>query len=200
MKIHTTLQTQFKHYCGVIVGTLLLLLTTNINAKDTTMDKIYDFKVKTIQGEETTLAQYKGKVLLIVNVASKCGYTPQYDGLETLYTKYKNKGLVVLGFPCNQFGSQEPGSETEIQNFCRVNFGVTFPMFSKINVNGEETHPLYRYLKSEQTGILGTEAIKWNFTKFLVDKEGNVVERFGSSTKPSELKDKIEAITKIDLK
>lgn len=196
MKIHTTLETQFKHYCGVIVGTLLLLLTTNINAKDTTMDKIYDFKVKTIQGEETTLAEYKGKVLLIVNVASKCGYTPQYDGLETLYTQYKNKGLVVLGFPCNQFGSQEPGSETEIQNFCRVNFGVTFPMFSKINVNGEETHPLYRYLKSEQTGILGTEAIKWNFTKFLVDREGNVVERFGSSTKPSELKDKIERLLK----
>ncbi|MGB5506856.1 MAG: glutathione peroxidase [Sulfurovum sp.] len=160
------------------------------------MDKIYDFKVKTIQGEETTLAEYKGKVLLIVNVASKCGYTSQYDGLETLYTQYKNKGLVVLGFPCNQFGSQEPGSETEIQNFCRVNFGVTFPMFSKINVNGEETHPLYRYLKSEQTGILGTEAIKWNFTKFLVDREGNVVERFGSSTKPSELKDKIERLLK----
>lgn len=196
MKIHTTLKTQFKHYCGVIVGTLLLLLTTNINAKDTTMDKIYDFKVKTIQGEETTLAEYKGKVLLIVNVASKCGYTTQYEGLETLYTQYKNKGLVVLGFPCNQFGSQEPGSETEIQNFCRVNFGVTFPMFSKINVNGEETHPLYRYLKSEQTGILGTEAIKWNFTKFLVDREGNVVERFGSSTKPSELKDKIERLLK----
>jgi glutathione peroxidase len=127
-----------------MVGTLLLLLTTNINAKDTTMDKIYDFKVKTIKGEETTLAAYKGKVLLIVNVASKCGYTSQYDGLETLYTQYKSKGLVVLGFPCNQFGSQEPGSEAEIQNFCRVNFGVTFPMFSKINVNGEETHPLYR--------------------------------------------------------
>jgi len=196
MKIHTTLHTQFKHYCGAIVGTLLLLLTTNINAKDTTMDKIYDFKVKTIQGEETTLAQYKGKVMLIVNVASKCGYTPQYDGLETLYKKYKDKGLMVLGFPCNQFGSQEPGSEKEIQNFCRVNFGVTFPMFSKINVNGEETHPLYRYLKSEQSGILGTEAIKWNFTKFLVDKEGNVVERFGSSTKPSELEDKIEALLK----
>ena len=196
MKIHTTLETHFRHYCGVMVGTLLLLLTTNINAKDTTMDKIYDFKVKTIQGEETTLAQYKGKVMLIVNVASKCGYTPQYDGLETLYKKYKDKGLMVLGFPCNQFGSQEPGSEKEIQNFCRVNFGVTFPMFSKINVNGEETHPLYRYLKSEQSGILGTEAIKWNFTKFLVDKEGNVVERFGSSTKPSELEDKIEALLK----
>jgi glutathione peroxidase len=196
MKIHTTLKTQFKHYCGGIVGTLLLLLTTNIYAKDTTMDKIYDFKVKTIQGEETTLAEYKGKVLLIVNVASKCGYTPQYDGLEILYKKYKDKGLVVLGFPCNQFGSQEPGSETEIHNFCRVNFGVTFPMFSKINVNGADTHLLYRYLKSEQTGILGTEAIKWNFTKFLIDKEGNVVERFGSSTTPSELEDKVEQLLK----
>ena len=178
------------------IFSLLLILSLNTLAKDVQMKTIYDFKVKTIQGEETTLEQYKGKVMLIVNVASKCGYTPQYDGLETLYKKYKDNGLMVLGFPCNQFGSQEPGSEKEIQNFCRVNFGVTFPMFSKINVNGEETHPLYRYLKSEQSGILGTEAIKWNFTKFLVDKEGNVVERFGSSTKPSELEDKIEALLK----
>lgn len=178
------------------IFSLLFILSLNTLAKDVQMKTIYDFKVKTIEGKETTLEQYKGKVMLIVNVASKCGYTPQYDGLETLYTKYKDKGLVVLGFPCNQFGSQEPGSETEIQSFCRVNFGVTFPMFSKINVNGEETHPLYHYLKSEQPGILGTEAIKWNFTKFLVDKEGNVIERFGSSTRPSELEDKVEQLLK----
>ena len=178
------------------IFSLLLILSLNTLAKDVQMKTIYDIKVKTINGEEITLEQYKGKVLLIVNVASKCGYTPQYDGLETLYKKYKDQGLIILGFPCNQFGSQEPGSEAEIQNFCRVNFGVTFPMFFKINVNGEETHPLYQYLKSEQPGILGTEAIKWNFTKFLVDKEGNVVERFGSSTKPISLEEKIEALLK----
>lgn len=178
------------------IFSLLLILSLNTLAKDVQMKTIYDIKVKTINGEETTLEPYKGKVMLIVNVASKCGYTPQYDGLETLYKKYMDAGLVVLGFPCNQFGSQEPGSEAEIQNFCRVNFGVTFPMFSKINVNGEETHPLYRYLKSEQPGILGTEAIKWNFTKFLVDKQGNVVERFGSSTKPKELEEKLESLLK----
>ncbi|MCO4845102.1 MAG: glutathione peroxidase [Sulfurovum sp.] len=160
------------------------------------MKTIYDFKVNTIDGKEITLEQYKGKVILIVNVASKCGYTPQYDGLEALYKKYKEQGLVVLGFPCNQFGSQEPGSEAEIQNFCRVNFGVTFPMFSKINVNGDDTHPLYRYLKSEQPGILGTETIKWNFTKFLVGKEGKVIERFGSSTKPISLEKEIETLLK----
>jgi len=158
------------------------------------MHSIYEIKVKTIDGKETTLEPYKGKVILIVNVASKCGFTRQYDGLESLYRKYKEKGLVVLGFPCNQFGSQEPGTEKEIQNFCRVNFGVTFPMYSKINVNGEETHPLYRYLKSEQPGILGTEAIKWNFTKFLIDREGNVIKRFGSSATPKEIEKDIETL------
>lgn len=179
---------------SIWLSILLICLSMNIYAQEKNMQRIYDFKVKTINGEETTLEEYKNKVLLIVNVASKCGYTSQYDGLESLYRKYKDEGLVVLGFPCNQFGSQEPGSEKEIQNFCRVNFGVTFPMFSKIKVNGEETHPLYRYLKSEQTGILGTEAIKWNFTKFLIDKEGRVMERFGSSTKPNELEEKIEKL------
>lgn len=158
------------------------------------MQNIYDFNLKTIDGKETTLAPYKGKVMLIVNVASKCGYTSQYDGLQALYEKYKDKGLVVLGFPCNQFAHQEPGSEEEIQNFCRVNFGVTFPMFSKIDVNGDNTHPLYQYLKSQQPGILGTEAIKWNFTKFLVDKEGKVLNRFSSSTKPKELEKEIETL------
>lgn len=175
---------------------LLLILSFNILAKDVKMKNIYDFKVKTIDGKETTLKPYKGNVILIVNVASKCGYTSQYDGLEALYKKYKDQDFVVLGFPCNQFGSQEPGTEEEIQNFCRVNFGVTFPMFSKIKVNGEDTHPLYQYLKSEQPGILGTETIKWNFTKFLVDKEGNVVKRFGSSTKPEELQKDIETLLK----
>ena len=178
------------------IFSFLLIFSLNTLAKDVQMKTIYDFKVKTINDEETTLERYKGKVLLIVNVASKCGFTPQYEGLEALYKKYKDQGLVVLGFPCNQFGSQEPGSEAEIKNFCRVNFGVTFPMFSKINVNGDDAHPLYRYLKSEQPGILGSEAIKWNFTKFLVDKEGKVVERFGSSTKPKELEEKIEALLK----
>ncbi len=178
------------------IFSLLLILSINTLAKDAPMKTIYDFKVNTIDGKETTLEQYKGKVMLIVNVASKCGYTPQYAGLETLYKKYKEQGLVVLGFPCNQFSSQEPGSEAEIQNFCRVNFGVTFPMFSKINVNGDDTHPLYHYLKSEQPGILGTETIKWNFTKFLVDKEGKVIERFGSSTKPISLEEEIESLLK----
>ncbi|HHE05822.1 MAG TPA: glutathione peroxidase [Epsilonproteobacteria bacterium] len=158
------------------------------------MKTIYDFKITTIDGKETTLAPYKGKVMLIVNVASKCGFTPQYEGLEALYEKFKDKGLVVLGFPCNQFGSQEPGTEKEIQNFCRVNFGVTFPMFSKIDVNGDNTHPLYMYLKFQQPGILGTEIIKWNFTKFLVDKNGKVVERYGSSTKPKEIEKEIEKL------
>jgi len=191
-KTHTKYNSTINN--SIWLSILLICLSMNINAQEKNMQKIYDFKVKTINGEETTLEEYKNKVLLIVNVASKCGYTSQYDGLESLYRKYKDEGLVVLGFPCNQFGSQEPGSEKEIQNFCRVNFGVTFPMFSKIKVNGEETHPLYRYLKSEQSGILGTEAIKWNFTKFLIDKEGRVVERFGSSTKPSELEEKIEKL------
>jgi len=175
---------------------LLMVLSIHTYAKDKPMNTIYDFKVKTIDGKEMTLEQYKGKVMLIVNVASKCGFTPQYDGLEALYEKYKDKGLVVLGFPCNQFGSQEPGTEAEIQKFCRVNYGVSFPMFSKINVNGDDTHPLYVYLKSEQPGILGSEGIKWNFTKFLVDKSGKVVDRFGSSTSPKSLEDDIEPLLK----
>lgn len=155
---------------------------------------IYDIPVKTIKGKESTLAPYKGNVMLIVNVASKCGFTPQYEGLEKLYKTYKDEGLVVLGFPCNQFMNQEPGSEAEIQNFCQVNFGVTFPLFSKIDVNGENTHPLYTYLKSEAPGVLGSESIKWNFTKFLVDREGKVINRFGSSTTPSEIEKEIKAL------
>ncbi len=175
---------------------LLLIFTIQSIAKEPTVQSIYDFKVKTIEGRETTLEAYRGKVMLIVNVASKCGYTPQYEGLEALYKKYKEKGLVILGFPCNQFASQEPGSEKEIQNFCRVNFDVTFPLFAKIKVNGEQTHPLYQYLKTQKTGLLGTEGIKWNFTKFLVDREGKVVDRFGSSTKPKSLEKDIEKLLK----
>lgn len=179
-----------------ILLAFIVLMTLGSHAKEKSMESIYDFKVKTIQGEEITLEAYKGKVMLIVNVASKCGFTSQYDGLEALYKKYKDQGVVVLGFPCNQFGSQESGTEKEIQNFCRVNFGVTFPMFSKIKVNGDDTHPLYVHLKAEQSGILGSESIKWNFTKFLVDRTGKVVDRFGSSTKPHELEDDIEALLK----
>ncbi len=145
---------------------------------------IYDFEVKTISGEIITMNAFKNKVLLIVNVASKCGFTEQYTGLENLYQKYKDKGLVILGFPCNQFMNQEPLNEEEIKSFCSLTYGVTFPMFSKIDVNGENTHPLYKYLKEAKKGLLGSEAIKWNFTKFLVDKNGTVINRYAPATKP----------------
>ena len=152
---------------------------------------VYDFSVKTIRGETVSMAEYRGKVLLIVNVASQCGFTPQYKGLQELYEKYKDRGLVVLGFPCNQFGAQEPGTETEIAQFCETNYGVTFPMFAKIDVNGENAHPLYQFLCKEAPGILGTKAIKWNFTKFLVDREGNVIDRFASTDTPEDLENHI---------
>jgi glutathione peroxidase len=155
---------------------------------------IYDFTVKTIRGEEKSMAEYKGKVLLIVNTASKCGFTPQYKELQELYDEYKDKGFEVLGFPCNQFGHQEPGSESEIESFCQLNYGVTFPMFAKVDVNGANAHPLFVYLTEKAPGILGTKSIKWNFTKFLVDKNGNVVGRFAPQTKPSELKQEIEKL------
>ncbi len=148
---------------------------------------IYDFEVKTISGEIITMNAFKNKVLLIVNVASKCGFTEQYAGLENLYQKYKDKGLVILGFPCNQFMNQEPLNEEEIKSFCSLTYGVTFPMFSKIDVNGENTHPLYQYLKEAKKGLLGSEAIKWNFTKFLVDKNGTVINRYAPATKPESL-------------
>ena len=157
-------------------------------------DSIYDFKATLLNGEEVDLDAYRGKVLLIVNTASECGFTPQYAGLETLYQNLKSKGFVVLGFPCNQFGAQEPGDATAIEQFCQVNFGVTFPMFAKIEVNGENTHPLYAYLKHEAAGLLGTEAIKWNFTKFLVDRHGQVVERYAPATKPEDLAEAIETL------
>ncbi|MBN1838560.1 MAG: glutathione peroxidase [Campylobacterales bacterium] len=155
---------------------------------------LYDFEVTTIEGKKTTLEDYKGKVLLIVNVASKCGFTYQYEGLEKLYKTYKDKGLVVLGFPCNQFSEQEPGNEEEIKNFCSLTYDVTFPMFSKIDVNGAKAHPLYVYLKKEQSGLFGSEGIKWNFTKFLVDKHGHVVERFAPATKPESLEETIKGL------
>ena len=158
------------------------------------MTNIYDISVKTIDGTLTNLALYKGKVMLIVNVASKCGFTYQYEGLETLYRTYGDQGLVILGFPCNQFGGQEPGSEEQIMNFCHLNYGVTFPMFGKIEVNGKNAHSLYVHLKKQQPGILGSEAIKWNFTKFLVDREGHVVQRFSSSSKPASLVKEIELL------
>jgi len=148
---------------------------------------IYDFEVKTIDGTQTKLDAYRGKTLLIVNVASKCGFTSQYEGLEAMYRRHKDEGLVVLGFPCDQFGHQEPGDEQEIKTFCSTKYDVTFPMFAKVEVNGDNAHPLYEYLKSEGKGLLGTEAIKWNFTKFLVDKSGKVVKRYGSKTTPESI-------------
>lgn len=155
---------------------------------------IYDLAAKSIDGSEQSLAGYKGQVLLIVNVASKCGFTPQYKGLETLWRKYKDKGLTILGFPCDQFGHQEPGDENEIKNFCSLNYEVSFPMFAKIEVNGAGTHPIYQLLKSEAPGVLGSEGIKWNFTKFLVDKAGKVVKRYGSVDTPEKIEKDIEAL------
>ncbi|WP_090571545.1 glutathione peroxidase [Nitrosomonas sp. Nm33] len=155
---------------------------------------IYSISVKKNDGNDIVLDKYRGKVLLIVNVASECGFTPQYKGLEALYRQYKEKGLEILGFPCNQFGGQEPGNDEEIKNFCSLNYDVTFPLFAKIEVNGESAHPLYQYLKTEQKGILGTEAIKWNFTKFLVDRNGEVVKRFAPQTTPAELEKEINSL------
>ena len=153
----------------------------------------YDYKVKNISGEDVSMSEYKGKVVLIVNTASKCGFTKQYEGLEELYEKYKDQGFIILGFPCNQFGSQEPGGNAEIKNFCTSTFSVTFPMMSKIDVNGENADPLYKFLKSEQGGILGDD-IKWNFTKFLIDREGNVVDRFASQKTPKALEKEVEKL------
>lgn len=158
------------------------------------MDRtIYDFSANSLQGENIHLYQYKGKVILIVNTASECGFTPQYAGLQKLYEKHKDNGLVILGFPCNQFGSQEPGSAKEIQEFCTENYGVSFPMFEKIEVNGKNTHPIYSYLKKELPGFLGGR-IKWNFTKFLIDREGNPVKRFATATKPEKIEPAILAL------
>jgi glutathione peroxidase len=153
---------------------------------------IYDYSATTIDGIEQSLDAYRGQTLLIVNVASQCGFTPQYTGLEALYRQYRARGLVVLGFPCNQFGHQEPGTATEIRQFCTQNYAVSFPLFARIEVNGDGAHPLYRYLKQQQPGILGTEAIKWNFTKFLVDRQGVVRKRYASRDSPESLASDIE--------
>lgn len=148
---------------------------------------LYDFQAVTLEGANQALADYRGQVLLIVNVASECGFTPQYAGLEALYRQHRDKGFAVLGFPCNQFGRQEPGTSAEIRDFCTTRYEVSFPMFARIDVNGDEAHPLYRYLKQEQKGVLGTEAIKWNFTKFLVDRQGRVVKRCAPKDSPESL-------------
>jgi len=155
---------------------------------------LYDIDLTTIEGKPARMAEYRGKALLVVNVASKCGFTPQYAGLQALHDKYKDKGFAVLGFPCDQFGHQEPGSETEIAQFCERNYGVSFPMFAKTDVNGPNAHPLYQYLKSEKAGILGTEGIKWNFTKFLVGPDGVVRKRYGSNDKPETIEKDIAAL------
>jgi glutathione peroxidase len=154
-------------------------------------NSIYDFTVKSNNGEDTSLSNYKGKALLVVNTASKCGFTPQYEGLQSVYEKYKDQGLEILAFPCNQFGEQEPGNDAEIQSFCSMNYSTTFPLFSKIDVNGKNAHPLYNFLKEQAPGLLGLKDIKWNFTKFLIDKNGAVVKRYAPTTKPEEIQEDI---------
>jgi glutathione peroxidase len=158
------------------------------------MTTVYDFSAKPLSGEEIPLSNFRGKVLLIVNTASNCGFTPQYAGLEKLYRKYKDRGFEVLAFPCNQFGVQEPGDAEEIKNFCSLTYGVTFPVFAKVNVNGESAHPLFKFMKHAKRGFLATESIKWNFTKFLADRNGKVIKRFSPVTAPETLASDIEAL------
>jgi glutathione peroxidase len=155
---------------------------------------VFDFQATSLDGKPVDLAQYRGKVLLIVNTASKCGFTPQYQGLELLYRRYLDQGVEVLGFPCNQFGGQEPGTEAEIGAFCEKNYGVSFPMFAKVEVNGNDAHPLFQHLKSEAPGVLGLEAIKWNFTKFLVGRDGKVVHRYAPQTKPEDIAEDVDRL------
>src|SRR5271156_4303563 len=155
---------------------------------------VYDFQAETLDGEPAALADYRGQVLLIVNTASKCGFTPQYEGLEALYRKHKEQGFAVLGFPCNQFGAQEQGNAAEIASFCSLTYDVSFPMFGKIDVNGPAAHPLYAFLKKQKKGLLGSEGIKWNFTKFLIGRDGAVVGRFAPSTKPEALESAVESL------
>jgi glutathione peroxidase len=155
---------------------------------------VFDFQATSLDGKPVDLAQYRGKALLIVNTASKCGFTPQYQGLEAVYRELHGRGLEVLGFPCNQFGSQEPGTEEEIGAFCEKNYGVSFPMFAKVDVNGDDAHPLWKHLKGEAPGVLGLEAIKWNFTKFLIGRDGKVVKRYAPQTKPEEIAGDIERV------
>jgi glutathione peroxidase len=155
---------------------------------------VFDFSATTIDGQFLDLSAYKGKVLLIVNTASKCGFTPQYKGLQKIFEQYVERGFEVLGFPCDQFGHQEPGNEADINSFCEMNFGVSFPLFAKIDVNGKDAHPLFAHLKAEAPGLLGSEGIKWNFTKFLVDREGRVVSRYAPATSPESIARDIEAL------
>jgi glutathione peroxidase len=157
-------------------------------------NNVFDFSATGIDGKPVDLSAYKGKVLLIVNTASKCGFTPQYKGLQQLFQRYTDRGLVVLGFPCDQFGHQEPGNEADINSFCELNFGVSFPLFAKVEVNGKDTHPLYAHLKTEAPGLLGSEGIKWNFTKFLVNREGKVISRYAPATSPDAIAKDIEAL------
>ncbi len=158
------------------------------------MTSVYDFTMDRLNGKPQPLEDYKGKVLLVVNTASKCGFTPQFEGLEELYKDLKDKGLEILGFPCNQFGKQDPGSDDEIGEFCQINYGVSFPMFSKIDVNGDGAAPLYKHLKAVKPGMMGTKGIKWNFTKFLIDRDGNVIKRFAPADKPSAIRKEIEKL------
>ena len=158
------------------------------------MTTVFDFTAQDIAGKDVDLSRYKGKVLLIVNTASKCGFTPQYKGLQAIFEKYRERGFEVLGFPCNQFGHQEPGDEAQISEFCELNFGVDFPLFGKIDVNGDDAHPLYRHLKEEAPGLLGSKAVKWNFTKFLVNRDGQVVKRYAPTDKPESLAKDIEKL------
>jgi len=158
------------------------------------MTSVYDFSARTIDGDDQPMANYKGKAMLVVNTASKCGFTPQYTGLEKLWQKYQDQGLVVLGFPCDQFGHQEPGDEEEIKNFCSLTYDVSFPMYAKVDVNGEQAHPLWKFLKTEKSGLLGMSGIKWNFTKFLVDKNGNVVKRYAPTDTPEKIEKDLAAV------
>jgi glutathione peroxidase len=172
---------------------------TNLITKrkgSTKVTSVYEFKAKSLDGKDIDLSTYKGDVLLIVNTASECGFTPQYEGLEALQKKFEGRGFKILGFPCNQFGHQEPGDSKTIGEFCHKNYGVTFQMFEKIDVNGKDAHPLYKYLTSAAPGVLGTEAIKWNFTKFLIDKNGAVVKRFAPSVVPAQITPEIETALK----
>ena len=186
-----------KLFVAALIGVLLIVLpifSCYAETKQQERDKtIYDFSVKTIDGQEQSLSHYKGNVVLIVNVASKCGFTPQYKGLQELYNKYKNQGFVVLAFPCNQFLSQEPGTNDEIKHFCSINYGITFPMFDKIDVNGDTAHPLYSYLTSAKGGFI-TDSIKWNFTKFLIDRKGTVVKRYPPQTAPENMEEEIKKL------
>ncbi|CAH0274149.1 Hydroperoxy fatty acid reductase gpx1 [Peribacillus sp. Bi96] len=155
---------------------------------------IYELEVNKINGETISLEEYRGKVMIIVNTASKCGFSPQYDDLQSLYVQYKEEGLVVLGFPCNQFLNQEPGDDLEIDSYCKLNHGVTFPMFAKVNVNGKEAHPLFSYLTENAPGVMGSKSIKWNFTKFLIDRDGKIVSRYAPKTKPLDMEEDLKKI------